>query len=417
MKVYKFKIVNAMTNLGLKSSIDGMFLIHLQKKWSMKTVQRILHSRILNRIRPNKVVLLFGARRVGKTVLIKEILKEISGSHILLNGEDFNTQQMLEMQTAVHYRQLFAKTDVLVIDEAQSIKDIGKKLKLIVDEVEGISVIASGSSSFDLLNKTGEPLVGRSSQFFLFPFSQDELSNYEHGVETLNNLETRMIFGSYPEVVGMQSNDERKEYLIEIANAYLLKDILSIDGIKNASKMKDLLRLVAFQMGNEVSYEEIGKQLGMSKNTVERYLDLLSKVFIIYRLGAFSTNQRNEVIKAGKWYFYDNGIRNALISNFQPLHMRSDVGSLWESYLIGEKMKLNYHHGLQKEYYFWRNYHGSEIDLIEISPDKIKAYELKWGNKNVKIPPTFNAFYPETDFGLVNRSNYLHFISADLNIH
>ena len=392
-----------------------IFLIYLHKKWSMNTVRRILQSRILNRVRPNKVVLLFGARSVGKTVLIKEILKELSGNHILLNGEDFITQQMLEMQTAVNYRQLFAKTDVLVLDEAQNIKDIGKKLKFIVDEVDGLSVIASGSSSFDLLNKTGEPLVGRSSQFFLFPFCQDELSGYEHGVETQHNLDTRIIYGSYPEVVGMHNNDDRKEYLIEIANSYLLKDILSIDGIKNASKMKDLLRLVAFQMGSEVSYDELGKQLGMSKNTVERYLDLLSKVFIIYRLGAFSTNQRNEVTKAGKWYFFDNGIRNALISNFQPINMRLDVGALWESYLIGEKMKLNYHHGLQKEYFFWRNYHGSEIDLIELTSDKIKAYEIKWGNKQTKIPPTFSSFYPEADFKVVNRSNYLTFINTDFN--
>jgi uncharacterized protein len=377
----------------------------------MQTIERTLQSAILKKMRPNKVILLFGARRVGKTVLIKEIQQQISDRTLLLNGEDFNTLMLLEQQTIANYRQLLNNIDVLVIDEAQNIPDIGKKLKLMVDEIEGLSIIASGSSSFDLLNKTGEPLVGRSSQFLLFPFSQQELASQQNVFETHAKLESRLIYGSYPEIVTMDNPYEQKEYLLDIVNAYLLKDILSIEGLKNASKMKDLLRLIAYQMGNEVAYDELGKQLGMSKNTIEKYLDLLSKVFIIYRLGAFSTNLRNEVTKAGKWYFYDNGIRNALIGNFNPVAMRQDTGALWESYLIGERIKLNHFHGLHKEFYFWRNYSGSEIDLIERSADKIEAFEFKWGEKSPKVPPAFKTNYPEVAYKVINRSNYLEFIS------
>lgn len=376
----------------------------------MQTIERTLQSAILKKLRPNKVILLFGARRVGKTVLIKGIQQVISGRTLLLNGEDFNTLMLLEQQTIANYRQLLSNIDVLVIDEAQNIPDIGKKLKLMVDEIEGLSIIASGSSSFDLLNKTGEPLVGRSSQFLLFPFSQEELASQQNVFETHANLESRLVYGSYPEIVTMNNPDNQKEYLMDIVNAYLLKDILSIEGLKNAAKMKDLLRLIAYQMGNEVAYDELGKQLGMSKNTIEKYLDLLSKVFIIYRLGAFSTNLRNEVTKAGKWYFYDNGIRNALIGNFNPVAMRQDTGALWESYLIGERIKLNHFHGLHKEFYFWRNYSGSEIDLIERSADRIEAFEFKWGEKSPKVPPTFKTNYPEVAYKVINRSNYLEFI-------
>ena len=379
----------------------------------MTTIKRLITAKITQKLMPNKAILLFGARRVGKTILMRQIIDNFPGKSMVLNGEDSTTLSILEQQSISNYKQLLNQVDLLAIDEAQNIPDIGKKLKLIVDEIPGIHVLASGSSSFDLLNKTGEPLVGRSSSFMLFPFSQSELSENENMLDTLGSLETRLVYGAYPEVVLMTDNEERKDYLRDVVNAYLLKDILSVDGLKNAGKMKDLLRLIAFQMGNEVSYDELGRQLGMSKNTVEKYLDLLSKVFVIYRLGAFSTNQRNEVSKAGKWYFYDNGIRNSIIGNFNPIALRQDVGQLWEAYLIGERMKQNHYLRLNKEFYFWRVYRGKEIDLIEVSENQINAYEFKWGDKVPKIPIAFANNYANANYHVINKKNYLEFILSE----
>jgi predicted AAA+ superfamily ATPase len=329
---------------------------------------------------------------------------------MLLNGEDYDTLALLEERSVANYRHLLEGVDLLAIDEAQNIPEIGSKLKLIVDEIEGIRVIASGSSSFDLLNKAGEPLVGRSTQFRLTPFSQKEIAAIETAVETRQNLESRLIYGSYPEVVTLNGFERKADYLRDIAGAYLLKDILAVDGLKNSGKMKDLLRLVAFQLGNEVSYDELGRQLGMSKNTVEKYLDLLSKVFVVYRLGAYARNLRKEVTKAGKWYFYDNGIRNAVIGNFNPLSVRQDVGALWENYLIGERIKANYNEGLARELYFWRTYDHQEIDLVEESGNSITALEFKWGDKKANMPEIFKEAYPNATFDAVNRDNYLNYI-------
>ena len=376
----------------------------------MKPVKRLLHDRIASRIEPNKAVLIFGARRVGKTVLVRQLINNFEGKTMLLNGEDYDTLALLEERSTANYRHLLDGVDLLAIDEAQNISEIGSKLKLIVDEIEGIRVIASGSSSFDLLNKAGEPLVGRSTQFHLTPFSQREIAFTETALETRQNLETRLIYGSYPEVVTLDSFERKTDYLRDIVGAYLLKDILAIDGLKNSGKMKDLLRLIAFQVGNEVSYDELGKQLGMSKNTVEKYLDLLSKVFVVYRLGAYARNLRKEVTKAGKWYFYDNGIRNAIIGNFNPLSIRQDVGALWENYLISERIKANYNEGLGKEFYFWRTYDCQEIDLIEESSDSLTALEFKWGNKKPNVPDVFKKAYPNATFDVVNRDNYLIYV-------
>lgn len=376
----------------------------------MQPLKRLLQDRIAARIEPNKAVLIFGARRVGKTILMRQLISDFSGKTMLLNGEDYDTLALLQERSIANYRHLLEGVDLLAIDEAQNIPDIGSKLKLIADEIEGICIIASGSSSFDLLNKEGEPLVGRSTQFHLTPFSQKEIASTESVLETRQNLESRLIYGSYPEVVTMDSFERKTDYLRDIVGAYLLKDILAIDGLKNSGKMKELLRLIAFQLGNEVSYDELGKQLGMSKNTVEKYLDLLSKVFVVYRLGAYARNLRKEVTKAGKWYFYDNGIRNAIIGNFNPLSIRQDVGALWENYLIGERIKANYNDGLRKEFYFWRTYDRQELDLIEESSDSLNALEFKWGNKNSNVPAIFKETYPNSTFDVINRDNYLKYI-------
>ena len=376
----------------------------------MEPTKRLLQDRIATRIEPNKAVLIFGARRVGKTVLMRQLISNFDGKTMLLNGEDYDTLALLEERSVANYRHLLEGVDLLAIDEAQNIPDIGSKLKLIVDEIGDICVIASGSSSFDLLNKAGEPLVGRSTQFHLTPFSQREIAPTETALETRQNLESRLIYGSYPEVVTLDTFERKADYLRDIVSVYLLKDILAIDGLKNSGKMKDLLRLIAFQLGNEVSYDELGRQLGMSKNTVEKYLDLLSKAFVVYRLGAYSRNLRKEVTKAGKWYFYDNGIRNAIIGNFNPLSIRQDIGALWENYLIGERIKANYNGGLSKEFYFWRTYDNQEIDLIEESSDSLIALEFKWGNKKPNVPGAFKEAYTNATFDVVNKDNYLIYI-------
>jgi len=373
-------------------------------------IKRSIEDIIYNRLTPNKVILLFGARRVGKTVLLNQILRRFEGKTLLLNGEDYDSLVLLEPQSISNYKRLLAGINLLAIDEAQNIPEIGKKLKLIVDEIPGIKVLASGSSSFDLQNKAGEPLVGRSTQFHLFPFSQFELSQQENVLESKQRLEDRLIYGSYPEVINLSDYNQKKDYLRDIVNAYLLKDILSIDGIQNSKKMSELLRLIAFQMGNEVSYDELAKQLGLSRNTVEKYLDLLSKVFVIYRLGAYSGNMRKEISKAGKWFFYDVGIRNAIIGNYNSIAQRIDVGQIWENYLLSERIKQNSNLSTDKTFYFWRTYDGQEIDLIEESTGTLQAFEFKWGDKVPKAPRAFTENYATTRFSVINQNNYLKFV-------
>ena len=373
-------------------------------------IKRELQEKIEMKISAGKVVLLFGPRRVGKTMLIGEILKNFTGKTLVLNGEDANALALLSERSISNYQNLLSNTDLLIIDEAQNIPEIGKVLKLIVDEVKGIKVIASGSSSFDLLNKTGEPLTGRSYSFRLLPISQAELSKTENLLETRQNLEARLIYGSFPEVITLADNALRKEYLMELVTAYLLKDLMSLEELRNTNKLRDLLALLAYQTGNEVSMTELGSQLGMSKNTVEKYLDLLSKVFIIYRLGGYSGNLRKEISKSAKWYFYDNGIRNALIGNFNPLAIRQDTGLLWENYLISERMKKKLYRSELNEFYFWRTYDGQEIDLIESGADSLNAFEIKWKNKIINPPAAWLKTYPEASFKIINQDNYLNWI-------
>ena len=363
-------------------------------------------------MKPQKVMLIFGPRRVGKTFLLKQIVQGFAGKSLVLNGEDADSIAMLEPISIANYRHVLDGVELLAIDEAQHIPDIGKKLKLIVDEIPDIRVVASGSSSFDLKNQAGEPLVGRGTQFTLLPFSQQEIAAVESPIESQRNLESRLLYGSYPEVVMLDSFAEKKEYLSDIVESYLLKDILAIDGIKNSGKMRDLLRLVAYQMGSELSYDELGKQLGISKNTVERYLDLLQKVFVLYRLGGFSRNLRKEVAKSSKWYFVDNGVRNAVVRNFEPYQLRNDDerGALWENYIITERLKRNQNERLGREFYFWRTYDKQEIDLIEIGSGEMNALEMKAGKKSPLAPKAFAEAYPEARFSVVNSNNYTEYI-------
>ncbi|WP_309608166.1 DUF4143 domain-containing protein, partial [Flavobacterium sp.] len=292
------------------------------------------------KVLPNKVLILLGARRVGKTAFIRNYLSTIPKEEYLqLNGEDIEDANLLKERSVSNYSRLLANLKLLVIDEAQNIPDIGLILKLIVDSIDGIKIIATGSSVFDLSNKLGEPLVGRKNTIYLFPFAQMEFANQENYKETSAKLEERLLFGSYPELEQYPDWNDKINYLKEIINSYLLKDILIYEGIKQSNKILDLLKLIAYQLGQEVSLQELARQLGISKNTVESYLDLLSKVFVIYKVPGFSRNLRKEITKSNRWCFYDNGIRNAIINNFTRLETRTDVGALWENYLASERVK------------------------------------------------------------------------------
>ena len=377
----------------------------------MKVINRIIESQITSLLDSNKVILILGTRRVGKTFLINSIQKNYQSKLLFLNGEDFDVQEIIKNRSTSNYKRLVGDNKLIIIDEAQSIPEIGMALKLLIDTNPNLTIIATGSSSLDLMNKNGEPLTGRHYQFNLYPLSQMELMSTENFLETKQNLEERLIFGSYPELINLVSNDDKRNYLQQLVQSYLLKDILSFGGIKHSDKIVSLLRLIAYQVGSEVSYNELGTQLGMSRLTVESYLDLLSKVFIIYKLPSYSTNQRKEVTKSSKWYFFDNGIRNAIINDFRIPTLRNDIGILWENYLVSERIKSNKYLNQTKEIYFWRNYNQQEVDLIEVRDGVIASFEFKYsGNKKVKQPIAFKTLYPESTFECINKDNYLDFV-------
>jgi predicted AAA+ superfamily ATPase len=376
------------------------------------TIERELKAQVVKRIKPQKVMLIYGPRRVGKTLLLREIFNEFEGKKLLLNGESSDTVRMLSDRSISNYKHLFAEVSLLAIDEAQHIPEIGMKLKLMVDEIPGLAIVATGSSSFDLQNQAGEPLVGRSTRFMLTPFSIKEINKQQPTFQTITNIDQHLVYGFYPELISIDSGAEQARYLTEIVDSYLLRDILAIDGVKNAQKMHDLLRLVAYQVGSEVSTDELGKQLGVSRNTAERYLDLLQKVFVLYRLGGYSKNLRKEVVKSSKWYFQDNGIRNAVLNDFRPFADRSseERGALWENFIIGERMKRKHNNMAGTNLYFWRTYDQQEIDLIEEDGEIITAYEIKSGKKNPKIPKAFANAYPEAAYNIVNRDMFWDYV-------
>lgn len=380
-------------------------------------VEKYIHRAIIDefkrKLKPNKVLILLGARRVGKTALIKKFIEDIpSSDYLLLNGEDYQALNVLEERSVTNYKRLIGSAKILIIDEAQKVPDIGLKLKLIVDEIEGIQVIATGSSIFDLNNSLGEPLVGRENTLRLYPLAQMEFAKQEVFLETVDKLEERLLFGGYPEIEHYADWNDKIDYLEGLVNSYLLKDILEYEKIKKADKILDLLRLIAFQVGKEVSVDELANSLkGISRNTVENYLDLLSKVFIIYKVRGYSKNLRKEVTKSNRWYFYDNGIRNAIIRNFNKINLRNDIGELWENYLMSERIKHNAYNNNRINFYFWRTYDQQEIDLIEEKMLRVSAYEFKWNSKKkIKVPRGWANAYPEASFQVINKKNYLDFI-------
>lgn len=361
---------------------------------------------------PNKVTVVYGPRRCGKTTLINHYLKNVADEkYLLVSGEDITVREYLGSQSISKLKDFVGNNSLLVIDEAQKVKEIGLNLKLIIDHISGIKIIATGSSSFDLAKDIGEPLTGRKYTLRLFPLAQLELMHTEQRAETEANIESRLIFGSYPEVILMNDNGMRERYLKEIVSSYLFKDILEMEGLRHPDKLVRLLQLLAFQIGREVSLNELGGQVGISKNTVERYLELLEKSFVIFKLSGFSRNLRKEISKTCRYFFYDTGIRNALINNFNTVNMRDDIGMLWENYVIVERLKKQEYLGISANNYFWRTYDQKEIDLVEEREGKLYGYEIKWKSGRVKPPKTWLEGYKNADYEVINRENYLGFVT------
>lgn len=355
--------------------------------------------------------MLYGSRRTGKTTIIENIRQLHETDSLMLLGEDIQVSEYLQSRTVASYKQLIGDKKLIIIDEAQAIPNIGKILKLMIDSVKGITIIATGSSSLDLVNDADEPLVGRQLEYLLLPLAQLEYSKTENRIDTLNQLPNKLIYGGYPELIHLHTLAEKEQYLKSLVNSYLLKDILALTMIKGADVLLRLLKLLAFQIGSQVSTVELGNSLQINKETVDRYLDLLSKVFIIFPLGGFSQNLRKEVSKSKKWYFYDNGIRNALINNFSPLNFRNDVGALWEQWIIVERIKYNSSRGYNPQYFFWRTYDGQEIDLLEInSNQEMQAIECKWTASKSKVPAAFAKGYPTAKWNEVNKGNFSEWI-------
>lgn len=356
-----------------------------------------------------KVVVIYGPRRVGKTTLLKKYL-ENKQDYLFVSGEDIFVHEFLSSGSIEKLKTFIGNKKRLVVDEAQCIPSIGRNLKLIVDHIPDVRVTITGSSTLDLSESTGEPLTGRRHVITMYPVAQIELQDIENQLERAAHLEDRLIFGSYPEVIGLNDNNARKENLHELVSSYLFKDILALEGIKKAKKLLDLLVLIAFQVGKEVSHNELATNLSMSKSTIEKYLDLLEKTFVLVNIRGFSRNLRSEVTKSSRYYFCDNGIRNALINNFNSLSLRNDMGALWENYLIMERIKKQHCLRQWSNNYFWRTYDQKEIDFVEERDGKIFGYEFKWGSAHAKAPKLWQETYPDASFECINKENYTTFI-------
>lgn len=361
-------------------------------------------------ITAGKVTIIYGPRRVGKTTLIQKFMDTLNKSKLYVAGDDLIAQQYLGSQSIERLKSFIGEHQYLFIDEAQYVKQIGLNLKLIVDHIPHVAIVASGSSSFELASQIGEPLTGRRYVLKLYPLAQLELTRTETRMQTEARLGSRLVFGSYPEVITMNDNHNRQRYLNELVNAYLFKDILALEGVRHSDKLIRLLQLLAFQIGKTVSISELGSHLGMSKNTVDRYIDLLEKAFVIFRRTGFSRNLRKELTKNSRFYFYDNGIRNAVIGNFNPLEMRNDIGQLWENYIITERLKQQEYKGIFRQSYFWRTYSQQEIDLVEETGGKLCGFEIKWKAKKISAPTEWRKTYPAASFEVISPENYLDFI-------
>ena len=372
-------------------------------------IARMVEESIRNEISSGrKAVILLGARQVGKTTLLR-MLFEDSGDVIWLNGDASNDRLLLTTQSVEQLRVIIGKHSVLVIDEAQRVADIGIVLKLIIDNIPQVKVVATGSSSLELASRITEPLTGRKRQFTLYPLSFAEMVNH-HGLLSEKNLVPhRLIYGYYPDIIN--SPGEERLLLQELSDSYIYKDILTLDKIKKSEHLTRLLRALAFQIGSQVSYTELGQLCGLDNKTVEKYIEVLEQTFVVFRLGSYSRNLRNELKASRKIYFTDNGIRNALIADFRPLELRDDVGKLWENFLVSERFKRNKYAESYANPWFWRTQAQQEVDYIEEQDSHLSAFEFKWNpSAKAKQPKAFQAAYPGSSFAVIHKDNYTDFL-------
>lgn len=376
----------------------------------MNWYERYLENQQNSFLKKGKVFVLYGPRRVGKTELLKKLISNFEGEKYTGTGDNLELREILSSQKLNSITTYFGKYNLVFIDEAQRIPEIGFGLKLLVDHFPKMTIIVTGSSSFDLSKKIGEPLTGRHIIRILYPVSIFELYKQLGGMKVAEQLDNLLIFGSYPETLKADNKSDKIEYLFSLRDSYLFKDILELENVRNPLKLTDLLKLLAFQIGHEVSLSELGNNLGIAKQSVERYLDLLEKTFIIKRVGGFSRNLRKEVVKSSRYYFWDIGVRNALINNFNPISQRNDLGMLWENFLFMERLKTKHYKRIFSNDYFWRTYDQQEIDLVEEREGKLYGYEFKYSPRKIKAPKAWGKAYPESSFQIVSKDNFFDFL-------
>ena len=372
-------------------------------------IQRILTNEIAAHFNRRKIIVILGARQVGKTTLLEQ-LSQGQDRILNLNCDEDDNRTLIEHKTSTELKQLFAGYSLVCIDEAQRVENIGLTLKIIGDMKPDAKIIVTGSSSLDIADKINEPATGRLIEFNLYPLSMAELARNTSQKDETRLLEQRLIYGTYPEVV--TDPNFAKKTLLTLTNSYLYKDILSFNGMRKPEVLMKLVKALALQAGSEVSYNELSSLVGINKETVDNYISLLEKCFVVFRLDSFSRNQRNEIKKGKKIYFYDNGIRNAVLSNFAPLELRNDCGALWENFLVSERKKRNAYCGSYAQLYFWRTHDQKEIDLVEEEDGVLRTFEFKWNpkKKNAKIPDQFAQSYPNHEFKVITKDNMWEFV-------
>jgi len=374
-------------------------------------IPRLIIPLIQKRLADRKVIILLGSRQVGKTTLFHQLF-DAAEDVLWWNGDESDIRAILQNTTTTQLKTLIGNHRILVIDEAQRIDNIGLTAKLIADNLPQVKLFLSGSSAFEIKNKVNEPLTGRKWEYQLFPLSYAEMVNHHGFLEESRMLKHRMIYGYYPDVVN--SPGDEQSTLLQLTSSYLYKDILMLENIHKAEKLERLVQALAFQIGNQVSYNELGQICGLDNQTVEKYIDLLEKSFVVFRITSFSRNLRNELKKSRKIYFYDNGIRNAVVKQFNSLELRNDVGALWENFLVSERMKHNAYHSIHPNRYFWRTHAQQEIDYVEDRDGTLSTFEFKYNPKaKSKFPKAFREAYPNSTFEVINQANFHPFIGID----
>lgn len=373
-------------------------------------IVRTLQQRIESHLFKGKAIIVIGARQVGKSTLFKQIVNGRTETVLSLNCDEPEVKEMLSEINTAELKMLIGNHRIVVIDEAQRVKGIGMTLKRITDNFPDVQLMVTGSSSFELQDRINEPLTGRKYEYHLYPISTRELLDNNGLLAVKQSLEARLIYGSYPDIIN--HTDEAKELIMNIAGSYLYKDLLALEEIRRPALLEKLLIALALQVGSEVSYNELAQTVGSDSKTVEKYIDLLEKCYIIFRLPAFNRNLRNELKKGKKIYFYDNGIRNAVIQNFAPLALRNDTGALWENYFISERIKANEYAGHYAKSYFWRTTDQQEIDYIEEADGEFTVFEMKWNprRQSVSLPATFQKAYPIKQAVVITPDNYMEWI-------